>query len=327
MQSGSCRGWRRASILVVFIAQLLLVGSVGVAESPSITQGNIMTYKTIQIRGLTIFYREAGDSKCPTLLLLHGFPSSSRMFDRLIGRLASNYHLVAPDYPGFGHSDAPDASRFDYSFDHITDLIDEFTTVLRLDRYALYMQDYGGPIGFRLALRHPDRITALIVQNAVAHEDGLGPLWSTRRAFWQDRRKYEVDLRENLLSFETTRSRHVGIDPSVELYDPDLWTDEFAFLNRPGQDHIQLDLFYDYRMNVASYQRWQAWLQKTQPKLLVLWGRYDPSFQVAEAEAYRRDVPSAEVRILDAGHFALDTKLDEIATFVNQFLSTQQKIK
>jgi pimeloyl-ACP methyl ester carboxylesterase len=154
----------------------------------------------------------------------------------------------------------------------------------------------------------------------VAHEDGLGPLWNTRRAFWQDRPRFEADLRKNFLSFETTRGRHVGTDPSVELYDPDLWNDEFAFLNRPGQDRIQVELFYDYRTNVASYPTWQKWLQKNQPKLLVLWGRYDPSFQTAEAEAYRRDVPSAQVKVLDAGHFALDTKLDEIAELINHFL-------
>jgi len=281
----------------------------------------MVTYKTVQVHGLSIFYREAGDPKAPTLLLLHGFPSSSRMYDRLMTKLASKYHLVAPDYPGFGHSDTPNPGKFEYTFDHLADVIDEFTSAVGLDRYALYMQDYGGPVGFRLALRHPDRVTALIVQNAVAHEDGLGPLWNTRRAFWKDREKYESDLRKNFLSFDTTRNRHLGSDPAVDLYDPDLWTDEFAFLNRPGQDRIQLDLFYDYRTNVTSYPSWQKWLQKTQPRLLVLWGRYDPSFQVAEAEAYRRDVPSAEVKVLDAGHFALDTKLEEIAQLIDHFLS------
>jgi pimeloyl-ACP methyl ester carboxylesterase len=280
----------------------------------------MVTYKTIDVHGLSVFYREAGDPKAPTILLLHGLPSSSRMFDRLMVKLAPHYHLVAPDYPGFGHSDAPDAGKFEYTFDHIADVVDDFTTALGLDHYALYMQDYGGPVGFRVAMRHPDRLTALIVQNAVAHEDGLGPLWATRRAYWNDRQKYEADLQKNLLSLASARARHVGTDPSVDLYDPDLWTDEFAFLNRPNEPKIQLDLFYDYRTNVASYPAWQKWMQKTQPKLLVVWGRYDPSFQVAEAEAYRRDVPSAEVHILDAGHFALDTKLDEIATLVDRFL-------
>jgi pimeloyl-ACP methyl ester carboxylesterase len=280
----------------------------------------MVTYKTVQVRGLSIFYREAGDPKNPMVLLLHGFPSSSRMYDRLMGKLAPNYRLVAPDYPGFGHSEWPDPDTFHYTFEHLTDIVDEFTAAVGLEHYALYVQDYGGPVGFRLALRHPERVTALIVQNAVAHEDGLGPLWATRRAYWDDRQKYEGDLRRNFLSFETTRGRHVGSDPAVDLYDPDLWTDEFAFLNRPGQERIQLDLFYDYRTNVASYPEWQTWLKQTQPKLLVLWGRYDPSFQVAEAEAYRRDVPSAVVKVLEGGHFALDTKLDEIAESVDGFL-------
>ncbi len=312
--------FRLIFIAAAFVAQLFLFQTADAERLGSSMRGDMVTYKTVQVDGLSIFYREAGKPTAPTLLLLHGFPSSSRMYERLMERLASKYHLVAPDYPGFGHSDTPDPDKFDYTFDHIADVIDRFTSTLGLNHYALYMQDYGGPIGFRLALRHPDRVTALIVQNAVAHEDGLGPLWNTRRAFWKDRRKYEPDLRKNFLSMETTKGRHVGTDPSVSFYDPDLWNDEFAFLNRPGNDHIQLDLFYDYQTNVGSYPKWQNWLQKTQPKLLVLWGRYDPSFQVAEAEAYRRDVPSAEVKILDAGHFALDTKLDEIADLLDQFL-------
>lgn len=322
MLSGTHRAWRRTAIFLVFVAQLLSLRIICAAEPHSSVRGDGVSYKTVQVQGLSIFYREAGDPKAPTLLLLHGFPSSSQMYDRLMAKLAPKYHLVAPDYPGFGYSSAPDPSKFGYTFDNIANVIDGFTSALGLNHYALYMQDYGGPVGFRLALRHPDRISALIVQNAVAHEDGLGPLWNARRAFWNNRQKYEADLRKNFLSFDTTRSRHVGTDPSVDLYDPDLWNNEFAFLNRPGEDRIQLNLFYDYRTNVASYPTWQRWLQKMQPKLLVVWGRYDPSFQVAEAEAYRRDVPSAEVKVLDAGHFALDTKLDEIADLVNRFLKT-----
>ena len=175
------------------------------------------------------------------------------------------------------------------------------------------MQDYGGPVGSRMALAHPERVEALIVQDAVAHNEGLGANWKTRRAFWTDRAAYESALRTNLLSLPTTRTRHVGNDPNVERYDPDLWTDEFYFLNQPGQADIQSDLFYDYRTNVTSYPAWQAWLRKTQPKLLVLWGKYDQSFELTEPEAYRRDVPAAQVHILDAGHFALDTAADEIA--------------
>jgi pimeloyl-ACP methyl ester carboxylesterase len=171
-----------------------------------------------------------------------------------------------------------------------------------------------------MALAHPERVESLIVQNAVAHNEGLGPLWKVRRAFWTDRAANEGALRANLLSLATTRSRHLGNDPNVELYDPDLWTGEFAFLQRPGQADIQSDLFYDYQSNVASYPKWQAWLRANQPRLLVLWGKYDPSFELAEADAYRRDVPNAQVHVLEAGHFALDTAAAEIAALIRGFV-------
>jgi pimeloyl-ACP methyl ester carboxylesterase len=276
-------------------------------------------YRTVKVDGLTIFYREAGPRDAPVLLLLHGLPSSSRMFEPLFARLSDRFHLIAPDYPGFGHSDWPNPKAFQYTFDHIATVTDHFTQALGLQRYTLYMQDYGGPVGFRLALTHPERIESLIVQNAVAHNEGLGEIWKTRRAFWADRTAHEAALRKNLLSLATTRTRHVGSDPAAERYDPDLWTDEFAFLSQPGQADIQSDLFYDYRTNVMAYPSWQAWMRKIQPRLLVIWGRYDPSFDISEPEAYRRDVPKAEVHVLDAGHFALDTKADEIAEFIREF--------
>jgi pimeloyl-ACP methyl ester carboxylesterase len=205
---------------------------------------------------------------------------------------------------------------------HLAEITGRFTEAVGLDPYTLFVQDYGGPIGFRLALAHPERVQALIVQNAVAHADGLGPLWQTRRAFWADRAGHEAALRENFFSAAATRQRHVGASPVPERYDPDLWTDELAFLARPGQQDIQTDLFYDYRTNVASYPAWQQWLRTHRPPLLVLWGRYDPSFQTAEAQAYRRDVPSAEVHLLDAGHFALDEQPDHIAHLTRAFLRT-----
>jgi pimeloyl-ACP methyl ester carboxylesterase len=242
------------------------------------------------------------------------------MFEPLFARLSDHYHLVAPDYPGFGHSDWPDPKTFAYTFDHYAESMNHFTEALGLSRYTLYMQDYGGPVGFRMALAHPDRVEALIVQDAVAHNEGLGENWKTRRAFWADRATNESALRTNLLSLPTTRTRHVGNDPAVERYDPDLWTDEFGFLNQPGQADIQSDLFYDYRTNVESYPKWQAWMRATQPRLLVLWGKYDRSFELSEPEAYRRDVPTAEVHVLEAGHFALDTAADEIAHLVLEFM-------
>ncbi len=282
--------------------------------------GQDVFYRTVKVDGLSIFYREAGPKDAPVLLLLHGLPSSSRMFEPLFARLADQFHLIAPDYPGFGHSDWPDPKQWPYTFDRIAAVIQNFTEAVGLTRYHIYMQDYGGPVGFRMALAQPARVLSLIVQNAVAHDEGLGVNWKTRRAYWADRHAYESALRINLLSLAITRARHVGSDPAVDRYDPDLWTDEFAFLNQPNQADIQSDLFYDYRTNVAAYGSWQAWMQKHQPRLLVVWGRYDPSFNISEPDAYRRDVPGAEVHLLNAGHFALDTNASEIAALVAAFI-------
>jgi pimeloyl-ACP methyl ester carboxylesterase len=280
-------------------------------------------YRTIKVNDLSIFYRETGARDAPTILLLHGLPSSSRMFEPLLRTLADQFHLVAPDFPGFGHSDWPDPAHFRYTFDHLAAIIERFTELLGLRQFGLYMQDYGGPVGFRLALAHPERIPRLIVQNAVAHDSGLGANWATRRAFWADRATHEAALRISLLSLTTTRTLHVGTDPQAERYDPDLWTDEFAFLSQPGQADIQTELFYDYRNNVASYPAWQAWLRRTQPPLLVLWGKYDASFTLSEPQAFQRDVPGAQVQILDGGHFALDTAADAIAEHVRAFMQMQ----
>lgn len=276
-------------------------------------------YRTLMVDGLSIFYREAGPKDAPVMLMLHGLPSSSRMFEPLLSRLSDRYRLVAPDYPGFGHSDWPTPEAFAYTFDRYAEIMTRFTELLSIERYTLYMQDYGGPVGFRMALARPERVEALIVQNAVAHNEGLGPNWRTRRSFWADRKANEAALRTNLLSLAATRTRHVGSDPNPELYDPDLWSDEFRFLNQPGQADIQADLFYDYRTNVESYPKWQAWMRKTQPRLLVVWGKYDMSFDLSEPEAYRRDVPTAQVHILDAGHFALDTRADQVGHLIRGF--------
>ncbi len=302
---------------------LALVSTLGMnAQKKDEAMEQQVFYRTVKVDGLSIFYREAGPKDAPTILLLHGLPSSSRMFQPLLTRLADSYHLVAPDYPGFGHSDWPDPKTFDYTFDHIARVMEDFTDALGLSQYTLYMQDYGGPVGFRMALAHPERVQALIVQDAVSHNEGLGANWATRRAFWADRSANEDRLRTNLLSLATTKTRHVGDDPNVELYDPDLWTDEYSFLNAPGQAQVQSDLFYDYRTNVEAYPKWQAWMQKTQPRLLVIWGKHDLSFDPGEPERYRKDVPNAEVYVLEAGHLALDTKADKIAELVRQFMKT-----
>jgi pimeloyl-ACP methyl ester carboxylesterase len=277
-------------------------------------------YRTVRVEGQSIFYREAGPANAPTLLLLHGFPSSSRMYGPLLTRLSSKYHLIAPDYPGFGHSDAPSNTAFAYTFDHLAKVMTAFTEQIGLKSYALYMQDYGGPVGMRMAIAHPERVKAFVIQNAVFHEDGLGPLWQKRREFWADRQANEANLRAAFLALATTRQRHIGANPDVDTIDPDRWTDEYAFLSRPGQADIQTDLFYDYRTNVASYPAWDEWLRKHKPKSLIVWGRYDPSFQIDEVAAYVRDVPEAEAHVIDGGHFALYDKPDQIAELVTGFL-------
>lgn len=280
------------------------------------------SYHTVRIRDLDVFYREAGPKNAPTLLLLHGVPSSSRMYQPMLeSSLSSRYHLVAPDFPGFGHSSWPSPQDFGYTFDHLAKVTESFTEALKLSHYTLFLHDYGGPVGMRMAVHHPERIDAIIIQNAVSHEEGLSPLWGTRREFWENRAMHEAAFRKSFLSLETTRNRHIGTSPHLERFDPDLWTDEYYFLNQPGQADIQTELFFDYRNNLKAYPIWQKWLQEHQPPLLVLWGRYDPSFTVAGAEAYRKDVPGAEVHVLDAGHFALDEKATEVIRLTEEFLA------
>jgi pimeloyl-ACP methyl ester carboxylesterase len=302
--------------LSVFVACMTVQAS---AQDLRSSRGSI-SYHAAEIGGLTIFYREAGPATAPTVLMLHGFPSSSRMWEPLLPLLADNYHVIAPDYPGFGNSSAPSPATFEYTFDNLAKVMNELTTKLGITSYVLFLQDYGGPVGFRLALSHPERVRAIIVQNAVSHEKGLGPLWAARRKYWDDPASELANLKANFTSLEATRQRHIGTSPNPSRYDPDAWNDEYAFLNRPGQAEIQTTLFFDYRTNLASYPRWQKWLRNVQPPLLVVWGKYDPSFTVAGASAYADDVPQAEVHILEAGHFALDEATDEIAALVRNFL-------
>jgi pimeloyl-ACP methyl ester carboxylesterase len=309
------------SLALIWIGIFLLMKSAYAATEPGVS------YRSVSVDGLEIFYRESGPEDGPVILLLHGFPSSSRMFEPLLrSKLSENYHLIAPDYPGFGHSSWPNPKEFAYTFDHLTKIIQDFTDELHLKRYTLFMQDYGGPVGFRIALAHPEQIQAMIVQDAASHEEGLSPLWAVRRAFWQDRGAHEDQVRANLLSLEATKQRHIGTSPDASRCNPDLWVDEYYFLNQPGQADIQLDLFYDYQNNVKSYPKWQQWLRDRQPPLLVLWGRYDPSFTVAGANSYQKDDPQAEVHILDAGHFAMDLKSAEIIQLTEAFLQ-EQKLK
>lgn len=280
-------------------------------------------YRTTDVDGVRLFYREAGPKTAPAIVLLHGYPSSSRMWSSLIPLLADRYHVVAPDYPGFGRSEAPPPERYRYTFDHLAETTSHLLEKLGIGRYTLFMQDYGGPVGFRIALAAPERVQALIVQNANAYEEGLGAKWANIAKYWAAPKAHPEQV-DAFVGFEGTRLRHLGNSPHSERYDPDTWSDEFAFLSRPGQRAIQAALLYDYRTNVASYPRWQAWLRERQPPLLVMWGRYDPSFVTPGAEGYKRDVPGAELHVLDAGHFALDEKTEEVARLTRDFMARLQ---
>ena len=277
-------------------------------------------YRTATVQGIEIFYREAGSPEAPTLLLLHGVPTSSQMFRNLIPRLADRYHVVAPDYPGFGHSAAPAHDAFPYGFARYAELVGGLTEQLGLARYALYVMDYGAPVGFRLATAHPERVTALIVQNGNAYDEGIAEFWDPIKAYWSTGAAPEREAIRWLMSPKATQWQYSNGVPDLSLVDPDAALVDQALLDRPGNQEIQLDLFYDYRTNVDAYPAWQAWMRERQPRLLVLWGKYDPSFELTEPDAYRRDVPGAEVHLLDAGHFALDTAADEIAALVGGFL-------
>jgi pimeloyl-ACP methyl ester carboxylesterase len=280
-----------------------------------------LSYHTAKIAGVNIFYREIGDPTKPTLLLLHGVPSSSRMYTGLMQQLGKKYHLIAPDYPGFGNSDAPPPSAFTYTFDNLANFVTQFTDELHLQSYTLFMQDYGAPVGMRVAMARPKAVRGLIFQNGNIYEDGLGKMWEKRRQFWNDRDAYNGEIKASFLSREVNRQRHVGTDPKTDAYDPDLWMDETAFLSRPGVADIQTELAFDYRTNVASYPAWQQWLREHQLPTLVIWGKYDPAFLTPGALAFKKDVPNADIQVLDAGHFAMDTRLPEISAMTANFMA------
>lgn len=276
----------------------------------------------IEADGVQVFYREAGDLKSPTVLLLHGFPTSSFMFRELIPRLASEYRVIAPDLPGFGFTEIPAERQYVYSFDRLAATLNAFTQALKLKRYALYVFDYGAPTGFRLAMAHPDRVTAIISQNGNAYEEGLGDAWGPIRKYWAEPTAANRDvLRTNILTLEATRWQYTHGVANPDTVAPESYTLDAALLERPGNKDIQLDLFLDYASNVKLYPAFQDYFRKAQPPLLAVWGKNDPFFIPPGAEAFRRDIPNARVEFLDTGHFAIETHVEEIASAIKRFLS------
>jgi pimeloyl-ACP methyl ester carboxylesterase len=280
------------------------------------------TYHSREVNGLKVFYREAGQPDAPKLLLLHGYPSAGHMFRNLIPQLADRFHVIAPDLLGFGQSDMPSRDSFGYTFEALTDVIEGFTDAVGFDRYALYVFDYGAPVGFRLAARRPERITAIITQNGNAYEEGLSSGWDPIRAYWREPTQDNRDAIRLMVKPETTvwQYTHGVADPS--LVSPDGYTLDNHYLTRPGADEIQLDLFLDYASNVDLYPEFQEYFRTHQPSMLAIWGQNDPFFLPAGAEAFKRDIPDVDVRLLDTGHFALETHADEIGTAVREFLAS-----
>ena len=295
-------------------------GSAETGSAPSESGSTQVRYRTVAVDGLDIFYREAGPRGAPAILLLHGFPTSSQMFRDLIPRLADRYRVVAPDYPGFGHSAAPDRDAFAYTFDAYAALVDKFTRQVGLDRFAIYVMDYGAPVGFRLATADPDRVTALVIQNGNAYEDGIAGFWDAIKAYWRTGAAPEREAIRWLTSLQATRWQYTNGVKDTTLVSPDAWTLDQALLDRPGNQEIQLDLFYDYRNNLPLYPRWQAYFRDRKPPALVVWGANDEIFVAPGAEAYRRDLPHAEIHMIDAGHFALETHGPQVAALIRDFL-------
>jgi pimeloyl-ACP methyl ester carboxylesterase len=280
----------------------------------------MVRYKKVEVEGIGIFYREAGPKDAPTILLLHGFPTAGHMFRDLIPELADRFRLIAPDLPAFGQSDLPSRNTFTYTFDHIANIIDRFTEVIGLRRFAIYVFDYGAPVGFRLAVRHPDGVTAIISQNGNAYEEGLSDGWDPIRAYWQDPSPANRDALRSFLAPDTTRWQYTHGVPDVTAVSPDGYSLDNFYLARPGADEIQLDLFGDYKNNVALYPTFQEYFRTHKPRLLAVWGKNDPFFLPRGAEAFKRDIPDAMVHFFDTGHFALETHAQEIAAAIRDFL-------
>lgn len=281
----------------------------------------VIHYKTANIDGVNVFYREAGPADAPVILLLHGFPTSSHMFRNLIPLLADRFRVIAPDYPGYGQSDAPDHKEFAYTFAHLAEVVEKLTVKLELTRYSMYVMDYGAPIGYRLALKHPDRVQSLIVQNGNAYTEGLAAFWDPIKAYWAEDTLERREALAHLVTLELTKFQYTDGMADVSRISPDNWINDQALLDRPGNREIQLDLFHDYGSNVPLYPDFQAFFRRYKPPTLIVWGKNDVIFPEAGAHPYLRDLPDAEMHILDSGHFALEDQLHVMAPLIHDFLS------
>ena len=295
------------------------------AAEPTGTRARIYPtlHKTITVDGLQIFYREAGPKGAPTILLLHGFPTSSHMFRNLIPALADRFHVVAPDYPGFGNSSMPRVDEFKYTFDRLAEVMDRFLETLGLTKYSLYVMDYGAPVGYRLATKHPDRVQALIVQNGNAYEEGLREFWQPFRAYWRERMEANAAALRKFLVLEATKWQYTHGVRNPEAISPDNWLVDQYLLDRPGNQEIQLELFYDYRSNPPLYPTWQGYFRQHQPPTLVVWGKNDSIFPAEGAYPYKRDLKNIEIHLLETGHFALEEEGVQIAGLIRRFLERQ----
>lgn len=277
-------------------------------------------YRTVSIDGLDIFYREAGSRNNPTILLLHGFPTSSHMFRNLIPALADKFHLVAPDYPGYGNSSMPTVNEFDYTFDRLAEIVEKFVAAIDLKKYSLYVMDYGAPIGYRIAAKYPERVESLIVQNGNAYEEGLREFWEPIKAYWQERSPENAEKLKYLFTLEATKWQYTNGVRNLEAISPDTWTVDQHFLDRPGNEEIQLALFYSYGSNPPLYPQWQEYFRKYQPPTLIVWGKNDDIFPADGAYPYQRDLKDVDFHLLDTGHFALEEEGDVIADHIRHFL-------
>lgn len=316
---------RRSAIAMIASAPLAVsaTAAVSAAQSPRRKEKTMTTVRFLkrQVGPVEVFYREAGPADAPVLLLLHGFPSASHMFRNLIPLLADRYRVVAPDLPGFGQTKAPARGDFRYTFDNLADVVGGFVEALGLRRYAMYIFDYGAPVGLRLAMRHPERVTAIVSQNGNAYEEGFSDGWGDWQAYWRDPSPANREKCRASLSAETIRNWQYGTGSDPTLLPPDGYELDIGYMARPGAEEVQLDLILDYRSNVALYPALHRYFRSNRPPLLAAWGRHDPAFVPAGALAYRKDLPDAEVHLIDAGHFALETHHDEIAGYVRDFLA------